>query len=125
MMTVDTKTNSMALDDLITTDALRGLAEDIVEEYHLAIDDIMVKTTQADIDELGEDLRNGTYGKNLDEIASNVTIFRMKKYSGTFFNHEMERLLDTYNSKDMDKVEFLIRCQLLTNITNTMSMREI
>jgi hypothetical protein len=103
------------LEALIVTETDHLLSECVRDEYHEAIDRLMSQNTNDDLAEMGVD--SPPEADNIESYAMKLTEKRMHKYGVEFFNDELERLMDKYNDDEMDKNEYLIRCEVLSSVT--------
>ena len=103
------------LQDLIVTETDHLLSECVRDEYHEAIDRLMSQNTESDLADLG--VNEPPKEEDIESYALKLTEKRMHKYGVEFFNNELERLMDKYNSDEMDKNEYLIRCEVLSSVT--------
>ena len=44
----------------------------------------------------------------------------MHKYGSQFFEDELERLMDSFNKDNISKQEYLIRCEILGSVTDSL-----
>jgi len=106
------------LDELIKTEEDQIIAECARDQYHDALDALMSKNIDADIEEL--DIQKPKDENDIERCAIRATEKRMHKYGKQFFNDELERIMDKYNAKEVDKREYLIRCEVLASVTESL-----
>ena len=109
------------LNSLLSSPELESMAMRIMLEYHDSIDDMLKKNQEADVKEMiyASDDKLKMFN-NIEQVSNEATAFRMNKYGAIFFDEEIERLLDNYNSGVLDKSEFNIRCAVLSALTETL-----
>ena len=99
-------------------------AHQILYDYRNSIEEMMLSSLIADTKILlsgltSEDVEEDA---NIIRIAQVETAKRMCRYTEIFFTEELERLMDLFNDKNIDVLEFNIRCEILTvlkDVTNT------
>jgi len=106
------------LENLIKTEEDRILAQCAQNQYHDALDDLMGKNIDKDIDELS--LEKPKNAKDMQRCAIEATEKRMHKYGSQFFEDELERLMDSFNKDNISKQEYLIRCEILGSVTDSL-----
>ena len=98
----------------------RSMVWEIFASYADAIDHLMESTCQQDVRDI---VSTGNYEEIFHDIeasADNITKKRMEKYANIFYVEELERIMDKFNSKEYDRNEFFIRCEILTYMKNSM-----
>ena len=103
------------LEELIVTETDHLLSECVRDEYHEALDRLMSQNTNDDLADMGID--DPPESDDIEAYALKITEKRMHKYGVVFFDDELERLMDKYNSDKMDIQEYLIRCEVLSSVT--------
>jgi len=106
------------LDSLIKTEQDKILAECARDQYHEAIDGLMGKNTEEDMAEFQIDKPRTK--EEIEKFAQKATEKRLNKYGALFFDEELERLMDKFNSNEIEKKEFLIRCEVLKGVTEAL-----
>lgn len=105
------------LNEIIDNDEeLFKKAKKIMKEYQDAIDDIMASTCQQDVKNAIDNGNPEEIFNDIEAFANKATKERMNKYAKQFYNEELERVLDKYNSEEYDKSEFQMRCEILTGL---------
>ena len=107
------------LNAMLVTPALQIQARLIMVEYQDAIDKMMADTVHEDVRAMMERTRPASL-EQAKELANGETSKRMAKYGEEFFSTEVERLLDSYNEELYDKVEFNIRCEILSGLKDSL-----
>ena len=105
-----------ALNNLLYTPEIREHAFKILTEYQDAIQVIMTDTLQDDVKKFIGNLSHDEIlevSKDPHSFSVKSTALRMAQYGQEFFDSEIERLLDTYNSEIYTTEEFTLRCSIL------------
>lgn len=103
------------IEKLIKTEEDAKLAMDVRKEYTDAIDVLMGSSLEEDLGEFGIEMPPDP--SKIESCAMEATTKRMHKHGKTFFEAEIERLMDKLNNKEYDKREYMIRCEVLKSIT--------
>ena len=107
------------LNKLITTPELYLKSREILNEYQDVIDKLMMETVVKDTKELANKLNPETMG-DIDVLACEETARRMAKYGKMFFTEEIERLMDSYNECIYENIEYKMRCEILSGLTDSL-----
>ena len=95
-------------------------AKEIMKEYQDAIDGIMESTCMQDVKEAISNGNPEEIFNNIEEFANKATKERMTKYANEFYKEELERVFDKYNEEEYDKIEFNMRCEILTGLKDAL-----
>lgn len=110
------------LNALITSQQLFIKSKEIMAEYQAAIDNLMSDTIVDDVEEMSSRINPENIEElgGVEHLAVEETVRRMSKYGQEFFNSEIERLMDAYNDGLYDKIEYNLRCEILTGINDSL-----
>lgn len=98
----------------------KWMVMEIIASYTDAIDHLMESTCQQDVRDIVSTGNCEEIFQDIEESANNITKKRMEKYANIFYVEELERIMDKFNSKEYDRNEFFIRCEILTYMKNSM-----
>lgn len=98
----------------------KSMVWEIIASYTDAICHLMKSTCQQDIRDIVSTGNCEEIFHDIEASTDNITKKRMEKYANIFCAEELERIMDKFNSKEYDRNEFFIRCEILTYLKNSM-----